>query len=156
MNPSLLGMNGDAALLEAMLFAAASNLRAADVFESFESPGLRDVSSSHLLLLEVRGGETNRWSEAADREGEDSLSIAIRLEAWTSFSDDAADRGIESLISGHRILSDASRSSPTALRWRIVNGLADAGRVEECAEFIHGLEITNAEQMIGALAIVRA
>ena len=156
MNPSLLGMNGDAALLEAMLFAAASNQRAADVFESFESPGLRDVSSSHLLLLEVRGGEANRWSEAADREGEDPLSIAIRLEAWASFSDDAADRGIESLISGHRILSDASRSSPTALRWRIVNGLADAGRVEESAEFIQGLEITNAEQMMGALAILRA
>ena len=56
MRPSLRGLRREGGLLEGILLAAASEDSAADVLNSIEDAGMRELANRHSMLVEMRSG----------------------------------------------------------------------------------------------------
>ncbi len=74
MRPSLRGLREEGALLEGILFVAASEDSAADVLNSIEDVGMGELANRHSMLIEMRSGNLSDWSTCAGQKGSDSLS----------------------------------------------------------------------------------
>lgn len=153
MNPSLLGLEGDAAVLEAMLLAASLDSAAVELFEAMDSESMKEIASAQSRLLSLRLGSLDDWRSAAAISGEDSLAAAIRLEAWKRF-ESAEEVDVDFLLSGLETLTSAGLSSPDGLRWGVIQGLVEAGRTEETAGLLDGLDIEGEDQMSIALGLI--
>jgi len=153
MNPALLGLEGDAVILEAMLLAANLDDEAVNRFETVDSEELKGIASAQSQLLGLRSGQSDDWISAASTEGDDALSGALRLEAWKGFNGaDGVD--VDFLLSGLTTLSEAGLSAPDNLRWEIIEGLVSTDRSEEASELLEGLEIEGEGQMSIALGLI--
>ncbi len=153
MNPALLGLGGDAVILEAMLLAASLDSEAISRFDSVDSEELAGIASAQSLLLRLRSGEVEDSASAASAEGADALSAAIRLEAWKGFTS-AGGADVDFLLSGLNTLTEAGLPAPDGLRWGVIEGLVSAGRIEETSGLLEGLEIVGEEQMAIALRLI--
>ena len=153
MDPSLTDMAGDYALLESLLLAAVSNEQSLSIFDNIDSENLQDIVKSQSVLLALRAGSTENWQEAVSNVGEDSLSKAIRIEAWKNFqTGNTTDAG--ALLSGMEILENAGSEPTNSLRWAAISGLASANREAETIAILRGLEINNEEEMSIAINLI--
>ena len=153
MNPSLIDMTGDYALLESMLLAAGSNEQSGLIFDNIDSENLQDLVKKQSDLLSLRAGSTENWQEAVSNVGEDGLSKAIRIEAWKNFQT-GNTTDADSLLSGIEILENAGIEPADSLRWAVISGLASANREAETIAILRGLEINNEEEMSIAINLI--
>ena len=146
MNPSLIDMDGDYALLESMLLAAGSNEQSGSIFDNIDSENLQDLVKSQSILQSLRAGSTENWQEAVSNIGEDRLSKAIQIEAWKNFQP-GNTTDADALLSGIKILKNAGIKPADSLLWAVISILVSANRGAESVSILRGLEINNEEQM---------
>ena len=146
MNPSLIDMDGDYALLESMLLAAGSNEQSGSIFDNIDSENLQDLVKSQSILQSLRAGSTENWQEAVSNIGEDRLSKAIQIEAWKNFQP-GNTTDADALLSGIKILKNAGIKPADSLLWAVISILVSANRGGESVSILRGLEINNEEQM---------
>ena len=146
MNPSLIDMDGDYALLESMLLAAGSNEQSGSIFDNIDSENLQDLVKSQSILQSLRAGSTENWQEAVSNIGEDRLSKAIQIEAWKNFQP-GNTTDADALLSGIKILKNAGFKPADSLLWAVISILVSANRGAESVSILRGLEINNEEQM---------
>ena len=153
MNPSLIDMDGDYALLESMLLAAGSNEQSGSIFDNIDTENLQDLVKSQSILLSLRTGSTENWQEAVSNVGEDRLSKAIQIEAWKNFQT-GNTTDADSLLSGIEILNNAGIDPADSLCWAVISGLVSANRGSETVAILRDLEINNEEQMNIAINLI--
>ena len=146
MNPSLIDMDGDYALLESMLLAAGSNEQSGSIFDNIDSENLQNLVKSQSILQSLRAGSTENWQEAVSNIGEDRLSKAIQIEAWKNFQP-GNTTDADALLSGIKILKNAGIKPADSLLWAVISILVSANRGAESVSILRGLEINNEEQM---------
>jgi hypothetical protein len=154
MDPALMNLDGDISILEGMLLAAGSNLKAADVFSRVENDDLSGIASKQALLFSLRNSDFSEWLSAISVKGESELDNSVKLEAWSNYQE-GFDIEINSLLSGYEILTDSENDASQSLLWDIVNELMISDNTDKALDFVPKIKINNSEQMKLALNLVR-
>jgi hypothetical protein len=154
MDPALMNLEGDISILEGMLLAAGSNLGTADVFSRVENEDLGGVASKQALLFSLRNSDFSEWWSAITVKAESELDYSVKLEAWSNYQE-GFDIELNSLLSGHEILTNSNYDASQPLLWDIINELMISDNTDKALEFVPKIQINNSEQMKLALNLVR-
>lgn len=76
-----------------------------------------DVAKEHLKLYRLRSGDSSVWNDCKSAKDEDSLSNAMRLEAWSNVPEDISLSSTE-ILEGLEIVSETGDSMH--LEWLLV------------------------------------
>ena len=142
MSTSLIGLEGDAMLLEGILLAAAQSDRARGVLDGIEgdcSKVARDLS----VLISLRGGEDCDWSMTVERKEEDKLSSAIKIEGWLRVDLYPAEMTHELAMEGVSIIEESGRSIPSRLAWIASERLVESGDFSTALNYIEGKAVND-------------
>ena len=142
MSPSLIGLEGDAMLLEGLLLAAANSDRAREVLEGIEgdcSKVARDLS----VLISLREKEDCDWPMTIKRKEEDKLSSAIKIEGWLRVDLYPAEMPLELAMEGVSIIEESSRGIPSRLAWIATEGLVESGDFSTALNYIEGKAVND-------------
>ena len=142
MSPSLMGLEGDAMLLEGLLLAAAQSDRARRVLESIEGD-CSEVARDLGVLISLREGEDCDWSLTVGRKEEDKLSSAIKIEGWLRVDLYPTEMTLELAMEGVSIIEESGRSVPSELAWIASEGLVESGDFSTALNYIEGKAVND-------------
>ena len=142
MSPSLMGLEGDAMLLEGLLLAAAQSDRARRVLESIEGD-CSEVARDLGVLISLREGEDCDWSLTVGRKEEDKLSSAIKIEGWLRVDLYPTEMNLELAMEGISIIEESGRSVPSELAWIASEGLVESGDFSTALNYIEGKAVND-------------
>ncbi|MFL2959183.1 MAG: hypothetical protein ACJZ5P_03935 [Candidatus Thalassarchaeaceae archaeon] len=153
MTPSLTDMEGDASLLEGLLLAAAGSDRARDVLEGVEGE-CAEVAGGLNILISLREGVDCDWNLAVEREGEDKLSSAIKMEGWLRVDLYPKEMSLELAMEGVSIIESGSGVIPNRLAWIASGGLVESGDFSAALKYIEGKPVNDLRGLTICLSMI--
>jgi len=154
MKGSLRGLREEGALLEGILLAASSSDQALQVFEGIEGAQIGEVAEQQARLIRIRSGEMIDWKNCALGQGEDALSVAMRVAAWRESEHCGEDLSADELLRGSKILTGIGECLPGPICWQLAGKLVSEGRYAEAVEIIEEVEIESPEHVSIALNLL--
>ena len=154
MDPALTGLSGDLAVLEGMLLAAGSNVKAVEMFANVESETLSKMASTQSLLISLRNRNYSDWLTAIAVTGDGELENSVRIEAWSNYQENTGV-GLKELMVGHEILANNQIKPSQAHLWSIITDLLDSGESEKATNYLDNIEINGEVQIATALNLVK-
>lgn len=147
-----------ASLLSGLLALASNDSAANEILKQNDIEEMEDIITDQLLLHRLRSGQEADWKNALEREGQDSLSRALRTVGWLSAPEDDIDLGLAEMRSGLELLieSNADKEASDTLRWHIVSALVKDGKNQEAEEEILQLNLSTSKNFKVALEVLFA
>ena len=158
---------GKVGLLAAILSASAGIDGAKERFESLstEDGVIGKIAKQQLLLINIRevdgddDGYSKLYKECISLKNDNSLSDACRVEALMKIPGDVSKVSLKDLELGLKEVTEWGKLrgveiNDSLLRWRIIEAMRDAGRVEELEPYFSNLDITNDQQLVIALSLL--
>ena len=142
MFPSLIGLEGDAMLLEGLLLAAAQSDRARGVLENIEGD-CSEVARDLSVLISLREEGDCDWGLTVERKEEDKLSSAIKLEGWLRVDLYPTEMALELAMEGISIIEESGKSVPSRLAWMASEGLVESGDFPNALNYIEGKAVND-------------
>ena len=95
------------------------------------------------LLMSLRDGGVLDWDSAVRGNGNDPLSLSIKIEAW--LRDDLYPDKIQSgeIMDGVAIIEGAGRTIPNKLAWLASEALMERGDYATALKYIEGRVVTD-------------
>lgn len=142
MSHSLSGLENEQALLEGVLLAASGSEKAKSVLKNVRGDG-KKVAYQMCLLMSLRDGGVLDWGSAVRGNGNDPLSLSIKIEAW--LRDDLYPDKIQSgeIMDGVAIIEGAGRTIPNKLAWLASEVLMERGDYATALKYIEGRVVTD-------------
>ena len=139
--------SGAAGLLAAMLAAASEQEEALERFiELGEELELSELAHDHALLLRIRAGDADVWDSCRGMTGDDGLSSACRMAAWSTEPPASIELSAEEIETGlaELMAADCEPDDMVGLRWRLVLAQRDAGEFASAMVEVIELDIVEA------------
>ncbi len=117
---------------------------------------MEGIIADQLLLHRLRSAQETDWKDALERQGQDSLSRALRTAGWLSAPEDDIDLGLAEMRSGLELLieSNADKEAADTLRWHIVSTLVKDGKNQEAEEELLQLNLSTSKNFKVALKVL--
>ena len=142
MSDSLSGLDNERALLEGVLLAAAGSDRAESVLKNVGGDS-KTIASGMCMLMSLRDGGDADWDSAVRGNGNDPLSLSIKIEGWLR-DDLYPDRiQLDEIIDGVAIVEEARRAIPNKLAWLASEALIERGDYATALKYIEGRVVTD-------------
>ena len=139
-----------------LLISAGESEKALTILESIKSKNKSLMKSVNdvIDLTKLRLGDYSSWDACADVTGKDTLSIAMKSEAWTN---PPIDRIIESskIESGIMHLELQGEMVSDTLRWMLVKQVAESGDISAATDLVLETKIDDEKSFIQASTLAQ-
>ena len=142
MSNSLSGLDNEQALLEGVLLAAAGSERAESVLKNVGGDA-KKVASEICMLMSLRDGSDVDWGSAVRGNGNDPLSLSIKIEGWLRDDLYPDKMELDEIIDGVAIVEEARRAIPDKLAWIASEALIERGDYGVALKYIEGRVVTD-------------
>jgi len=142
MSNSLSGLDNEQALLEGVLLAAAGSERAESVLKNVGGDA-KKVASEMCMLMSLRDGNDVDWESAVRGNGNNPLSLSIKIEGWLRDDLYPDKMELDEIIEGVAIVEEARRAIPDKLAWIASEALIEKGDYGAALKYIEGRVVTD-------------
>ena len=155
MKGKLRGLENEGALLESILLLSANSNDAENVLNSIEdNEEMAEVIEKQRILCLLRKNKKSILMEYLTQEGNDELSLTIRVESWKRIEEIDQQLSLELLKQGKDILEQNGERIPASLVWKISKALFEGGEYDEATAAMVDLPLTNSEEVVFAITAI--
>ena len=155
MKGKLRGLENEGALLEAILLLSSKSSDAEQVLNSIENNELMtEVVMKQRLLDMLRKDEKSVLVDSLTHEGDDALSLTIKIEGWKRIDGLEQKLSLQLLKEGKKLLEQNNERVPPSLLWKISRALFEEKNYSESILLIEDLPLNKSNEVVFAIELI--